>query len=346
MKKFTASLTVIFVLFLNVSCSESIATSTPIPTNTLSPTSTPIPSPTATNIPVYDITVQAFHDYNGNGIIDVGEPSLEGVVNKTANAECTTGADGTCTLEGVMEGNQKITLNTTQAVNPTGEQVPELNYLFYGTKVLSPSSGISVAVDGDIAINTALGQGYLSIPLLATSYGGTTSNFETPNSRVEGGVHFGIDFLVMGKGEQPVFANVSGKLNYPEVWTKPWGGCGIVQIRYTTLEGREAIISPQHIDRIILPPKNGTVITKGQIIGYINPDLYGSNKPPVACTTTAHVHFGVYGDFDGAKDVVNGKWQPVISGWGYTNPNLLMALKNSPIPMFIDLEQALQYNIP
>jgi len=63
MKGFTTFLAVVFILFLSVSCSGNIATSIPIPTNTLSPTLAPsaspttvlptaTPNPTATPVPV------------------------------------------------------------------------------------------------------------------------------------------------------------------------------------------------------------------------------------------------------------------------------------------------------
>jgi murein DD-endopeptidase MepM/ murein hydrolase activator NlpD len=69
------------------------ATYTPYPTATWTPTPTGTPTP----IPV-QLIFYAFHDYNGNGQPDQGEPALSGITNSTAGKSCTTGEDGRCSL--------------------------------------------------------------------------------------------------------------------------------------------------------------------------------------------------------------------------------------------------------
>jgi hypothetical protein len=63
------------------------AAPTATPTEMPTATATYIPSPTATNTPtntpeLYELSFQAFHDDNGNGKMDEGEPVLVGVGNR------------------------------------------------------------------------------------------------------------------------------------------------------------------------------------------------------------------------------------------------------------------------
>jgi len=103
-------LTSIFVIIL-ASCSsvnqqdKLIGTATEKPTK--ANTATPEPSATAIQEPtpkltatpeLFQIVVQAFHDWNGNEEMDEGEPVLEGIVNTTGDYKCVTDAEGICEL--------------------------------------------------------------------------------------------------------------------------------------------------------------------------------------------------------------------------------------------------------
>lgn len=177
------------MFFLIVSCGGNTATSTPIPTNTLSPTSTPIPSSTATLVPVYDISVQVFHDYNGDGTMEQGEPPLEGILNKVASVECTTKIDGTCILHGVQEGKQTINIIDKRPV----EKYEMMDFLLPSvSEVRELSKGLDIMIDGDTKISEPLGQGFLSSPFLANT------SFKIKN-------YFDLDSTMCAKGSDPHF---------------------------------------------------------------------------------------------------------------------------------------------
>ncbi len=91
-------------------------TATLTPTERPTATSTYTPSPTATATPtntpeLFEVSFQAFRDYNGNGKMDEEEPALEGIVNSTSGKSCTTDADGTCKIAGVPASTYKVTFD-------------------------------------------------------------------------------------------------------------------------------------------------------------------------------------------------------------------------------------------
>jgi hypothetical protein len=165
----------IFCIFLSFSLSgcrpgqllEPTITPSPtiIPTSTvtatLAPTYTPIPI--ATNTPVlYQITFYAFHDYNGNGKQDDGEPSLEGIINRISIGECTTTANGKCEINGITEGLYSVTIIDNRNVPPW----EKMRFLMPSiSEVRTISQGLEITVDANIEINIPLGQGFIVLPL-------------------------------------------------------------------------------------------------------------------------------------------------------------------------------------
>ena len=84
-------------------------TSAKIQIATVRPTATYTAEPmaiyTATATPeLYNFTFQSFHDYNGNGAMDKGEPLLDNILIKTSVGECTTTKKGKCEIVGVPAG--------------------------------------------------------------------------------------------------------------------------------------------------------------------------------------------------------------------------------------------------
>lgn len=57
---------------------------------------------------MHPVSVYAFHDYNGNGLYDEGEPTLSGITTKINNRECTTNEEGRCSFGDMEEGHYKI----------------------------------------------------------------------------------------------------------------------------------------------------------------------------------------------------------------------------------------------
>ena len=91
-------------------------TNTIIPTATAIPTKTSIPTSTVTPISLYDIKLQVFHDYNGNGALEEGEPLLSGIVVSSMGNECVTEANGTCILIGFPVGEYQINISDPRRI--------------------------------------------------------------------------------------------------------------------------------------------------------------------------------------------------------------------------------------
>lgn len=136
-------------------------TSTPMPTST--PTWTPKPTtiPTATSTPtpvpptatptLYRVSVYAFHDYNGNGVPDDGEPPLNRINSSIDRQSCTTGDDGTCEFL-LLPGKYILTITP-----------PADSYFTYlcisGEEEIPLSRGIPLIVDDDMSLLQALLEG-------------------------------------------------------------------------------------------------------------------------------------------------------------------------------------------
>ncbi len=100
---------------------------TPTPTNTATPTNTPTATPTSTQTPVLGrIEGQVWHDLNGDGIMDAGEPGLAGATIRLYDREhpapeppirppFVTGADGAFDFADLAGGMYILV-----AANPAG----------------------------------------------------------------------------------------------------------------------------------------------------------------------------------------------------------------------------------
>lgn len=149
------------------------ATATPSPTATYTPTPTATftatTTQTVTPIPkLFTISFHAWHDFNGNGELDEGEPELEGIHNRTNAGECTTRADGKCEIPGVPSG-KNIWINTWDKREV--ERYEKMNYKFPSlSEVLLMGQGFSTVLEGNQLIEEPLGQGYFTLPLPCGPY--------------------------------------------------------------------------------------------------------------------------------------------------------------------------------
>jgi hypothetical protein len=139
------------------------APTAPTATHTEMPTATPTYTPSLpatsspTNTPVlYAVSFQAFHDHNGNGMMDEGETMLEGIVNKISSGECTTGANGACPTLGIPAGSYNISIQAP----------PNFRFItpsIYEDKQLG--QGVDVTVNGDTTETEPLVEGPYRSPL-------------------------------------------------------------------------------------------------------------------------------------------------------------------------------------
>jgi len=252
----------------------------PTPIILPTPTLTAIP-PTATAIPVYDINVQVFHDYSGNGKMDAGEPPLIGVLNSIGSSQCTTGSDGLCTLENIAEGKQTIDVN---APDQFGYLTPNSS----SRVKLSTQSGLNIQVIGDATINIPLAHGSIILPFDASSDYRVNSWFDLCTSsscvanwlgQTENWVdstgynasirvqdrHYALDYVF--QSSVSIYAADFGVINAvePDQSTREHMRIGI------TSKGTNVEFDYGHLINIPTDIKPGVTIHRGQLLGYAAP---------------------------------------------------------------------------
>ncbi|MHA1280361.1 MAG: hypothetical protein ACTSQ8_24585 [Candidatus Helarchaeota archaeon] len=135
---------------------ESVATLTLIPTKQPTVTSTPTQTSTSTITPkFYKVTIQAFHDYNGNGEMDEGELPLEGIIASKERNDCTTDNKGLCILGFLPEGENGISIDSSVTT------IENLDYFFHQNDVFKSKNQLIIDIKEDIYLQIALGQGFL-----------------------------------------------------------------------------------------------------------------------------------------------------------------------------------------
>ena len=82
----------------------STTTSDEKTTTAPSPVSTPTPEPT-----LFEVEHLAFHDYNGNGVQNIGEPPIEGIIltYQPGETSCITDKDGKSSVN-ITAGNYHV----------------------------------------------------------------------------------------------------------------------------------------------------------------------------------------------------------------------------------------------
>jgi len=207
---------------------DDIPVVTPPPTATPMPaTATPTPRPaTATPIALSNlISLLAFHDFNGNGSLDSGEPPISGITNSTNGLTCTTGGDGSCALGNLPNGRY------TLAVQDPSRR---FRYILPSVReVRNLKDGLPYEVNGNSKVSVPLGEGFLTIPIgpnsaykFATVFdlnpaGGSAIAYKDGLWVMDG--HYGIDFVVP-EGTS-VRAAMPGEVTY--VGQDDYGGLGI-----------------------------------------------------------------------------------------------------------------------
>ncbi len=146
------------------------ATQTPYPTRTptptMTPTYTPTPTATPTNTPTpIKVTFFAFHDFNGNGQPDQGEPPLPGITNSTAGKSCTTGDDGTCSIY-LPPGTYNIAVKDPSGrfgyILPSVSEVKKITDGIRGVRVQS-SNNVEES-SNNVEVRVPLAEGFLTLP--------------------------------------------------------------------------------------------------------------------------------------------------------------------------------------
>ena len=162
------------------------ATLTETPELTDTPTATPTPTPTATATKVPSaLSGIVFHDHNGSGLPDPGEPGIENARVCVDGDSCVlTGPDGSYQFN-VQDGTYQLRVFsptddpatgfryisqfvkhvTIPAYEMNGVQVPEQH--LNDTNVFPISSALIARVNGQTRLDIALMQGFLTLPYRA-----------------------------------------------------------------------------------------------------------------------------------------------------------------------------------
>jgi len=352
---FIAILLITIITFLSACAAEELQTSTtvatdepnpveemapsstptePPPTETPLPTNTPLPTPTEIT---YSLEVVLFHDHNGNEIQNENETFVQGLKLTVEENSCITDEKGSCALGDFSQGRYQLNIDNSDT------EISNLEYLFLENDVFSRVWGLDLTIDENTTLTIPVSQGPIPLPVLSDSgymgYGfGDLHELDyqlTP--------HTGIDFEITGFEPQPIFAPVSGILRpVPLDENPPWGECGHVTIEYSGPGSNGGVqVGIGHLTEVVVSPN--TPITKGEIIGYVDPSLYPAPNW-IACTSHPHIHMNIWGNVPGESWPRDGSglpWEPLPNGeWGWLNPELYLPLIETPIPMFLSLDEA------
>ncbi len=119
--------------------------------------------------------------------------------------------------------------------------------------------GMTVKLDRNTTVTIALGQGPLPLPVIQSQgFGGLVNGFMTASAPN----HEGLDLWVEGQGEQPIVANIGGIVESVD------SDCNHVTI-LVRKRGMEFNVGLGHLTRVVV--KAGQKITKGDVIGYVDP---------------------------------------------------------------------------
>ena len=265
--------------------------------------------PTATDhSSLHNVTFIAFHDYNGNGHPDAGDPYLAGITAQLAGRSCATGEDGICDIEGVADGQYESSIVDSREVMA----YLKMRYILPSiSEVKEISSGMDVFIDGeDAVINLPLGQGscvepfpagwsfdigtYFDIDARKGMIGNWKGEGDFPDTqpsvklysyriRVQDD-HFAIDYLF--REQTPVLASDVGVISVIATdSSQKLDDDHIIIIKTDT----ELLLNYGHVKP--LPSLYvGQRVERGQLIGYsIQQEYYPFFQSPVFL-----VHFGAY----------------------------------------------------
>lgn len=275
---------------------EPADTSTPME----KPTSTATVAPTDTPL-LLNLSFQAFHDFNGNGILDEGEPTLEGITNRTPARECTTGADGKCEIDPIPAKSYKISVADNRDVSPEQKMryiLPSASEVIPISQGFSPIKGNDELRKSHLDVLVPLAQGYVTWPLKCGEKWTIFAEFDLipgPGLRTWDSRgydysqdHYGTD-IAARKGTE-IIAGAPGRVTVGNNGR----GALFIDIRIT---GTDLVLSAGHVEPNILV-KDGEKVLRGQPIGAV-----GNTG-----TSSYHIHYGVnHGEtwFDLYRDPTN-----------------------------------------
>jgi len=245
------------------------------------------------------------------------------------NIELITDANGKTSSE-VCEGKINILLTQTNG----------LDYLFMNREVINSKNKLSYEVGSDMNLKISLGEGPFTIPILNSSFKGISYVF---GQFYENRYHGGLDIEIQGNGPQPIYAPVNGMVNSDG---GSFGECNHVTIKYEDPFYNTAIyIGMGHLSEIEVKPYDE--VKKGDLIGYINPDIY--NPGDFACTSHPHIHMNIWASIPGltwsGEGQDGGRWEILPAGeWGVLDPELFLAKIKSPTPLFTDEESVAEFS--
>ena len=166
MKRIAYFLFAIMIIGALAACAPAPAAPTATATEKPTLTATDTPSPTATNTPtntpeLFELSFQAFYDYNGNGNQEEGEPNLENILIQTSAGECITRADGKCTIEGVPGGSYNANVADNRDVKPE----EKIRYILPSTKSrIDINKSITLSIPEQTDFKLPLAHGSLVLP--------------------------------------------------------------------------------------------------------------------------------------------------------------------------------------
>lgn len=264
MKKFFFLSLFVYVIFIS-------ACSTP-PT----PIATQTPQPTISSIPqTFKVTFLAFHDYNGNGNQDGGEPAIKNILLKKDQIACTTDEIGKCVIPRIEKGNHILSVSDDRNVEPA----EKMHYLLLSlSEVKEIKKGMNLDIQNDKTVFIPLGQGFLTMPFSGETKYRISNYYDQDRSSCPKGSelhtcknildwqgknktyddHTGIDLLAK-KGTN-VLATSPGKV-ISSGNEKNAGNYVIIQLN------SEFVIQYNHLDKILV--YDNDEIKRGQAIGLV-----------------------------------------------------------------------------
>lgn len=316
-KHFAGLITILFG-YLLTACTP--ITNIPVETNTPSSVASPSPAPTLeptlTNTPtpqLYTISFQAFHDYDGDGAKDQGEPALEGILIKIDAGECKTNAYGNCDILGVPAGNHAISVTDTRNI----DTALKMRYLLLSTSEVKPiADGLQTTINGNELIPIPLGQGFLTWPSDSEHLGsigcfmdrlagpGCVDWINDPSVCADEHI-WGIDIRYT-EGSLVLAAAPGYVMGSTEMSVENFGVGLLLTFNDTTSNGEliEYNLDYSHLKQVLLTDaqlKGNQIINRGDPIGYTG--TFGSYP---------HLHFGFYAFTRPISGVDKGKAIPLV----------------------------------
>lgn len=280
---------------------------------------TPVPATTTPAPPaqqIYTITNTTFHDYNGNGTQESGEPAIGDIrlTYKPGLVSCITSSDGKCTIE-IPSGRYKIHIddpsNKFRYILPSVHEARHIKEEF------------DVDVKNEMEVAIPLAEGFMTLPFeegtflwWRTSYkdvmpGPGIRDWKGGRITYEG--HKGTDFF-MREGTN-ILAGCPGIVRSFQLDIN--GGISLF-VDYKNSED-EYIIGYGHLADITVEKMQ--YVSRGDVIGHSGRSKKGSSE---------HLHFEILRAEQPTDEYPYGLYMPIDFYESDSNPYMLWTKHNEP----------------